>query len=200
VASVHAQTNRSGRTYRVFWRDDGRQQSLTFADRPSADRFKTLVEDHGASEAKRILEIEETGRHVPTVSEWLTIHIDGLTGVQPATINRYRTYVLRDIDPVFGRLPINAVTEATIGAWVQQLRGAGKTIQNKHGFLSGAFNAAVRRGLILANPCQGRRLPRTETKGDVFLTQEEFKLLHSCIPHDRWQKPMQYDAMSYASK
>ena len=81
----------------------------------------------------------------PPVSEWLTIHIDGSTGVQPATINRYRTYVLRDIDPVFGRLPINAVTEATIGAWVQQ--PGGRENDSEQARISfWAFNAAVRRG------------------------------------------------------
>jgi hypothetical protein len=31
-----------------------------------------------------------------------TTHIDNLTGVQPATLARYRTYAARDADPVFG--------------------------------------------------------------------------------------------------
>jgi hypothetical protein len=52
----------------------------------------------------RIIELDEIGRHVPTVTVWLTTHIDSLTGIQPATIARYRTYVARDIDPVFGSL------------------------------------------------------------------------------------------------
>jgi hypothetical protein len=59
-------------------------------------------------------------------------------------VNRYRTYITRDIGPVIGSLPMTAVTETTIARWVQQLGGSGKTIANKHGFLSGAFNAAVK--------------------------------------------------------
>jgi hypothetical protein len=102
VASIHAQKNRAGNTYRVLWRHDGRQQSLTFENLPAAERFKTLLEDHGPDEALRIIERDEIGRHVPTVTEWLQTHIDNLTGVQPATLARYRTYVARDIDPVFG--------------------------------------------------------------------------------------------------
>jgi len=39
VASIHAQKNRSGNTYRVLWRQDGRQRSLTFENLPSAERF-----------------------------------------------------------------------------------------------------------------------------------------------------------------
>jgi len=66
---------------------DGRQRSLTFENLPAAERFKTLLEDHGPDEALRIVELDEIGRHVPTVTEWLTTHIDNLTGVQPATIS-----------------------------------------------------------------------------------------------------------------
>jgi integrase len=76
-----------------------------------------------------------------------------LTGVQPATVARYRTYVGRDIDPVFGSIPVTAISETTIARWIKQLGGSGKTIANKHGFLSGAFQAAVRAGVLASNPC-----------------------------------------------
>jgi hypothetical protein len=36
VANIHAQKNRAGNTYRVLWRDDGRQRSLTFENLPAA--------------------------------------------------------------------------------------------------------------------------------------------------------------------
>jgi hypothetical protein len=88
VASIHAQKNRPGNAYRVLWRQDGRQRSLTFENLPAAERFKTLLEDHGPDEALRVIKLDEIGRHVPTVTEWLTTHIDNLTGVQPATPNR----------------------------------------------------------------------------------------------------------------
>ncbi|MCW2653523.1 MAG: site-specific recombinase XerD [Mycobacterium sp.] len=91
---MHAQQNRSGRTYRVLWRDDGRQRSLTFADLASAERFKTLVEDHGPAKALRVIQLEEPGRPVPTVVGWLDTYIGSLTGVRPATTDRYRTYII----------------------------------------------------------------------------------------------------------
>jgi hypothetical protein len=56
VASIHAQKYRTGNTYRVLWRQDGRQRSLTFENLPAAERFKTLLEDHGPDEALHILE------------------------------------------------------------------------------------------------------------------------------------------------
>ena len=63
----------------MLWRQDGRQRSLTFENLPAAERFKTLPEDHGPDEALRIIELDEISRHVPTVTEWLTTHIDNLT-------------------------------------------------------------------------------------------------------------------------
>jgi integrase len=188
VASIHAQKNRGGNSYRVLWRQDGRQRSLTFENLPSAERFQTLLEDHGPDEALRIIELDEIGRHVPAVTEWLHTHIDNLTGVQPATLARYRSYVARDIDPVFGSMPVSAVTETTIARWVKQLDGSGKTIANKHGFLSGALNAAVRAGVIASNPCQGRRLPQTRVEETVFLTPDEFRLLRDHIERERWKR------------
>jgi hypothetical protein len=100
VASIHAQKNRAGNAYRVLWPQDGRQRSLTFENLPAAERFKTLLEDHGPDEALRIIELDEIGRHVPTVTAWLSTHIDNLTGVSrppsrataltsPATWTRY---------------------------------------------------------------------------------------------------------------
>src|ERR1700757_4501035 len=84
-------------------------------------------------------------------------------------------------------MPVSAVTETTIAKWVKQLGGSGKTIANKHGFLSGAFNAAVRAGVLASNPCQGRRLPQTRVEETVFLTPAEFRLLRDHIERERWK-------------
>jgi integrase len=55
----------------------------------------------------------------------------------------------RDVEPVFGSLPICTATGSTIARWIKQLDG--RTIANKHGFISGTFNAAVRAGLMVTN-------------------------------------------------
>jgi len=75
-----------------------------------------LTEDHGPDELLRIIEI---GKLVPTVTEWHNTHIDNLSGVRPATVNRYGTDVQHHVDPVFGALPISAVTETTIARWIK---------------------------------------------------------------------------------
>jgi NADPH-dependent glutamate synthase beta subunit-like oxidoreductase len=173
VASIHAQKNRAGNTYRVLWREDGRQRSLTFENLPAAERFKTLLEDHGPDEALRIIELDEIGRHVPTVTEWLTTHIDNLTGVQLATVARYRTYVARDINPVFGSMPVSSVTETTIAKWVKQLVFIGAQPQSawltgvveldEHGFvLTGSDLDTETDGVL---PVQHRAILETSEPG-----------------------------------
>ena len=153
----------------------GRQTALVDLRKPPVRRaLQDPVGRPRPRDALRVIELDEIGRHVLTVTEWLHSHIDNLTGVQPATLARYRTYVTRGIDPVFGSMPVSALTETTIARWVKQLGGSGKTISNKHGFLSGALNAAVRAEVIASNPCQGRRLPHTRVVETVFFTPPEF--------------------------
>jgi hypothetical protein len=69
VASVHAQS--TGNAYRVLWRHDGRQRSLTFENLRAAQRFWVMLESDGSDAALRI-ELDEVGRHIPTVTTWLT--------------------------------------------------------------------------------------------------------------------------------
>lgn len=70
---------------------------------------------------------------------------------------------------------------------MQQLAGSPKTIANKHGFASAAFNAAVKKGLIESNPCMGRRLPQSRPEEMVFLTPAEFQLMHDCLNREMWR-------------
>jgi integrase len=59
---------------------------------------------------------------------------------------------------------------------------SGKTIANKHGFLSSALNAAVRAGRIPSNPAAGQRLPSSERQEMVCLSHADFSRLLGNIP------------------
>jgi hypothetical protein len=55
-----------------------------------------------------------------------------------------------------------------------------KTITDKHGFLAGALNAAVAASHMPANPCTGMGMPKNDDPREaIFLTREEYALLHS---------------------
>lgn len=187
MSSIRPRPRANGTTgYVLQWREEGRQHTRTFDDGTLARRYQRILDNAGSAEMERLLGIEEATGDEITLTEWCELHIDTLTGVQKGTTDKYRAYVKNDIAPVIGELPLSSVTEHSIARWVQSLEGSGKTIQNKHAFLSGALGAAVRAKRIPSNPCEGRRLPRTNKVEMVFLSPDEFGTLLHYMP-ERWR-------------
>lgn len=190
MASIRTRTRKDGTSYTsVLYRSDGQQRSTSFDDHAAALRFRDLVDQVGPDKAREIIGAEDAHASERTLTQWVQHHIDHLTGIEEGTRDRYKAYLKNDITPTIGALPLSAVTETAIARWVQGMDGAsGKTVKNKHGFLSGALQAAVRAKLIDANPCEGRRLPRADDGDDeqVYLTPEEFALLRDAMT-ERWR-------------
>lgn len=202
MASIRKRPRKDGSTtFAVLYTLDGAQSSLPFDDKKAADAFKALVDNVGPGRALEIHGIDPAPRRRRasrpttgmTVAEWITHHIDHLTGVEQYTIDKYRGYLRRDIANPLGAIPLAALTEEDIANWVKRLETTGgrsgdgnapKTIKNKHGFLSGALAAAVPKH-IPANPAAGRRLPRGDggEDGDEMrmLSHAEFALLLSKV-------------------
>jgi hypothetical protein len=155
---------RDGSTYvQVLYRLDGKQSSTSFEDLLSATKFQRLVDKFGAAKALETLGVDPEFSAI-TVPEWIEHHIDHLTGLRKSTVYDYRSYLKNDICGPLGDLPLVALSRDDIAKWMLGLaeQGAsGKTIANKHGFLSSALNA-VRVGRIPANPAAGQRLPTSE--------------------------------------
>lgn len=184
MAFVRERPKRDGTTvYAVTYRIGGRvgrQSSTTFEDRKKAERFRALVDAFGPVEALAKAGIADTkpAMSALTVAEYLNRHIASLSGVERKTITEYNRYLTNDIGPAFGVLPLSALTRADVAAWVTAMAESGArtgTMQNKHGFLSGALRQAVKDGLLSVNPCDGVRLPRTEQRETVFLTRVSFR-------------------------
>jgi integrase len=197
MASIRSDTRADGTTaHRVFFRHNNRQTCLTFDDPDMAEMFRAAVDRLGAARALELHRIDRAPRRQVsnelTVEQWLTRHVDHLTGVRQGTIDAYRGYIRNDIAADLGAIPLAELTEEDVALWVQGLEEDGaapKTIANKHGFLSGALAAAVPKH-IAANPAAGRRLPQGD--GDdhemLFLSRDEFTLLLSKVT-EAW-KPM----------
>ncbi len=184
MASIQARTLTDGSTtYRVLWRTQGCQRSLTFTDPASAKAFKADIEHHGPDEALRIIDVIDARQRDVILTEWLTAHVASLTGIRSGTRHRYERFIANDFTDI-GTMPLAAITETTVGRWVAGMEDrhlSGKTIQIKHAFLSGALKAAVRAGKLDRNPCENRRLPRTVPQEMVFLTRDEFAVVHAAI-------------------
>lgn len=170
-----------------MYRLDGKQTSSSFNDHTEAQRFQDVCDRLGPAEALKIWKSVAPKDGV-TVGEFLNTHIDTLSGIEKKTLAEYRRYVTRDIEPELGPVPLATLSRTDISQWVNKLRddgASGKTCSNKVGFLSGCLNAAVREGLIPANPATGIRLPRTIRREMCFLTRAEFDLLKAGFT-ERW--------------
>ena len=84
------------------------RRSLTFENLPAAERFKTLLDDHGPDEALRIIELDRSPRpHRHRVAD----HPHRQPDRRPAGHHRATAPTSpRDVDPVFGSMPVSAVT------------------------------------------------------------------------------------------
>jgi integrase len=194
VAYIRNRTRKDGSAYfSVYWRDGGRkgkQECISWDDYADAVHCKQLVEQVGPQKAREIMQIVQAPRQAQTVRQFLLKHIDHLTGVEPGTAARYRSYVKNDYEAL-ADIPLTALTRDDVARWIAKLQtdgASGKTIANKHGFLAGALNTAVRDGKLKANPCDGNKLPRWDREEMVFLERDEFQLLLAEIP-DYW-KPL----------
>lgn len=179
-------TKEGRQSWKVRYRLNRKATSRTFAEREGvsaaaarrgAQTFADMIAKLGAEAAHRALEQRLSAPvGVPTVADWCSRHIEALSGVQADTLARYRGYVANDLGAL-AAMPVSAVTPEDVARWVNGLErtgASGKTIKNKHGFLSAAFSRAVTAGLVPSNPCKGTRLPRTEVEPMVFLTHEEY--------------------------
>ncbi|WP_322544461.1 site-specific integrase [Rhodococcoides fascians] len=186
MASFRIRTRRDGSSYTaVLWREDGKQTSLSFDDHKKAMGFKALLEQSGPEKAREVYDAMKPVPEGHTLHTWCSEYIDGLTGIEEATRNRYRSYLTRDLATI-SATPLFAVDERAIAGWVNSLDGSGKTIANKHGFLAGALKVAVRRGHMASNPCDHTRLPAHDREEMCFLTAAEFGALRDAMT-ERWR-------------
>lgn len=189
----------------MLYRHDGRQSSTSFDDFVAAQRFCDMANKFGVQNALTALtaDVSSTGW---TVESWLRHHVDHLTGVDPNTVAKYRAYIANDIVESLGAIPLVALTRDHVSVWIRRMQqpndkgksASAKTVTNKHGFLAGALNAAVRAGHIPANPCSGLRMPRDDDPREmVMLTREEFAHLLRNVT-EYWQPLVRFLAASGA--
>jgi integrase len=188
MASLRVRQRKDGTAYTaVLYVHEGRQTSSSFNDHAEALRFQDVCNRLGPAEALKVWKAT-TPQRGHSVKSYVTEHLDALSGVEKKTVAEYRRYLVRDIEPVLGHIPLSTLSRTDISKWVNTLQAdgaSGKTISNKLGFLSGCLNLAVKVGEIPANPAAGVRLPRTVAREMTFLTRDEFQLLKSFFT-ERW--------------
>jgi integrase len=162
VAGERVRRERFGRglRWRARYRDaEGRQRSRSFARRPDAVRFLTLVQ----ADLLRGSYIDP-GRSRTALSTYASTWLESLS-VRPTTRRTYDSHLRTWILPALGGRSLASITPTDVRALVRQLSEhlAPSTARHVHGLLSTILRSAVEDGYLARNPAARtgpRRTPR----------------------------------------
>ena len=140
-----------------------------------------------------------TGQYVDPKAGRITFkeYAEGWRAAQvhrPTSAAHIETMLRRHAYPVFGARPLSSLLPSEIQAWVKLLgthdKAAGRralapaTIQVIHAVVSSIFRAAIRDRKIMANPCEGTRLPKSEKRRIIPLTTAQVDTLRETLPDE----------------
>lgn len=109
---------------------------------------------------------------------------------RPASAAHVETMLRRHAYPTLGDRPLSSILPSEVQAWVKRLSTADgdrkalapATVGVVHGLVSSVFKAAVRDRRVMANPCEGTKLPTVERRQVVPPTTEQIEKLHEAMP------------------
>ena len=110
---------------------------------------------------------------------------------RPTTAGHYEMVLRRYAYQTLGNGSLSSILPSDIQSWVKRLENGDPatgqrplmpaTIGVAHSIVSSVFQAAIRDRRIVANPCDGSRLPKTETVRVVPPTTAQVQALHDAI-------------------
>ncbi len=103
---------------------------------------------------------------------------------RPSTAVHVERMLRRHAYPTFGSRPLSSILPTDVQAWVRRLESdlSASTIGVAHSIVSSVLRAAVRDRRIVANPCDGSRLPKVERSRVVPPTTEQMAALRDAMP------------------
>ena len=149
--------------------------------------------------AQRVTAARVTGQYVDPKAGRVTFreYAEGWREAQvhrPSSVAHVEGMLRRHAYPTFGDRQLSTILPSEVQAWVRRLGStdkragrtalAAETVAVLHSIVSAIFRAAVRDRKIIANPCEGTRLPPKETKKVVPLTTDQVDLLRELMPDE----------------
>ena len=135
-------------------------------------KYKTVTGTKKQAEAelrKMISDLETGNITTPSaiklsnwMDTWLTTY---LPNIEQTTKDDYKSKIALYIKPTLGHIPLKALKNNDIQAWVNNLNKIGKapkTIRNVYNNLNAALKQAVVLRMIPYNPCEGTVLPKLQ--------------------------------------
>lgn len=182
MASIHKRPDGS---FQVRYRDPaGRNRAATFARHRDARAFRDEVEVD-----------KSTGRWVdPThgrrpLVEWVNDWWASTAALRPSSRARDESYLRTHVIPRFGDVPLAAISQLDVKAWVADLTASGlapATVVKGYQTLAKIMDAAVEGGLLAGSPCRRVPLPRVEREEMRFCTPAEVARLAD-VMHERYR-------------
>jgi integrase len=167
-------------TWKVRWREHGRQRALTFKRKTDATNHDRIV--NGAIAA---------GTHITTlagditVTNWATEWLDKARGLGAGGRETYRRDLDRHIIPTLGHAPLRALTPDHIDQLLSNKLDAGyapSTVHRVYRTLHAMCAFAVQRGRLATNPCGPVEPPKIADHEEMrFLTATELEALADAI-------------------
>jgi integrase len=170
---------------------DGREHSRRFRTRREAQAF---LERTGADQQRGEWRDPE-GAKVLTAA-WVDAWWATTVNLRPSSRARDEAYIRNHVLPAFGELPLGAITQLDVRAWVADLDASGRapaTVQKAYQTLSKILRGAVDAGLIAQSPCRRIGLPRIEREEMRFLGPAEISALAEAI-EPRYRAMVLFDA------
>ena len=192
---MRAVERQSSGTFKVRYRLDGKQTSMTFATKPEAEEFQLDLAKLGAAAAVRRLDQRTTDANAMTVEQlWRSF----ITWKAPRvrsdrTIAEYEAAWRIWIRPTFGGRPAADVRPQDVQEWVDAMvagklarkekKAAAKSILGRHALLYAMFTyaCAPSRALLETNPTIGTELPKKRDVPPKALTPPEYQALAAAL-------------------
>ena len=117
-------------------------------------------------------------------------HLEHVMDRKRSTIQDYRGYLSRHLEPFFGETPVNRIDGARVSAYLKKKRADGlssKTVQNHLNFLHGVFAFSLKRGWVMNNPVEHVDRPKkshSPHRRVRFLQPVELDALIAAVPDD----------------
>jgi integrase len=180
MATIERRVRNGKTTYRARYRDPaGRQRSKVFARKADAQRFLNETE---TAKARGTWTDPSLGRVL--FRDWLGEWWATTTNLRPKTRDRDELLLRRMALPSFGAVPLAAISQRDVRAWVAELSARGlapATVQKAYQLLGKVLGAAVDAGMLAESPCRRVPLPKVEREEMRFLTSAEVATLADAI-------------------
>jgi integrase len=157
----------------------GRERAKSFTWKKDAERFLTGIEN---DKLRGTWTDPALGR--VQLADWYALWRRATVELRPNTEARDERLFRLHILPRFGSMPLVAITQYEVRAWVTHTTRQGlaaSTVRRAYQLLGKVLGAAVDAGMIAQNPCRRVPLPRIERREMRFLTPAEVARLADSI-------------------